>query len=84
MIQETDFECVEVPVEEPDDGQFLVRNLYFAFEPAMRGWLNDVKSYVPPVGLGEVMRASTVVLLPSPATGSVAAPLSCGQSKSTN
>ena len=37
-----------------------MRNLYFAFEPAMRGWLNDVRSYVPPVQLGEVMRASAV------------------------
>ena len=60
MIKENDFECVEVPVRAPDPGEFLVRNLYFAFEPAMRGWLNDVKSYMPPVGLGEVMRASTV------------------------
>jgi len=60
MIQESDFERVDVPVENPSDGEFLVRNLYLAFEPAMRGWLNDVKSYVPPVGIGEVMRASTV------------------------
>lgn len=60
MIRESDFECVEVPIRRPEAGEFLVRNLYFAFEPAMRGWLNDVKSYVPPVGIGEVMRASTV------------------------
>lgn len=60
MVQESDFECVEAPIPEPDAGQVLVRNLYFAFEPAMRGWLNDVKSYVPPVGIGEVMRASCV------------------------
>lgn len=60
MVQESDFEYVEEPVPELGDGEFLIRNLYFAFEPAMRGWLNDVKSYVPPVQLGEVMRASTV------------------------
>lgn len=60
MIKESDFERVDEPVGEPGEGEFLVRNLYFAFEPAMRGWLNDVKSYVPPVGIGEVMRASTV------------------------
>ena len=60
MVKESDFELVQEPVPSPGDGEVLIRNHYLAFEPAMRGWLNDVKSYVPPVGLGEVMRASTV------------------------
>ena len=61
MVKESDFEYVETPVAELlAEDEFLVRNLYFAFEPAMRGWLNDVKSYVPPVQIGEVMRSSTV------------------------
>lgn len=45
---------------QPGDGQFLVRNAYISLDPAMRGWMNDGKSYVPPVGLGEVMRAGAV------------------------
>jgi len=60
MVRETDFEFGEEPLAPIEDGQILVRNLYLAFEPAMRGWLNDVPSYIPPVGLGEVMRASAV------------------------
>jgi len=60
MVDESHFERVEAPLGSPGEGEFLVRNLYLAFEPAMRGWLNDVKSYVPPVGLGEVMRSSGV------------------------
>lgn len=60
MVKESDFELKSEPVPALADGQLLVKSLYFAFEPAMRGWLNDVKSYIPPVGLGEVMRASTV------------------------
>jgi hypothetical protein len=60
MIQESDFEYKEVPVPELEEGEVLVRNLYLAFEPAMRGWVDDVPSYIPPVGLGEVMRSSTV------------------------
>ena len=60
MVKESDFEYVEAPIPSPGDGEFLVRNLYFAFEPAMRGWLNDVRSYVPPVQIGEVMRAASV------------------------
>ena len=60
MVKVTDFERIDDPLPDLEEGQFLVRNIYLAFEPAMRGWLNDVKSYVPPVQIGEVMRASTV------------------------
>jgi len=60
MVKESDFELVQEPVPEPGDGEMVVRNCYLAFEPAMRGWLDDVPSYLPPVGIGEVMRASTV------------------------
>ena len=60
MIAESDFEYKEEPVPAIKDGEVLVRNLYLAFEPAMRGWVDDVPSYIPPVALGEVMRASTV------------------------
>jgi NADPH-dependent curcumin reductase CurA len=60
MVEQSNFELVEEPAGSPGEGEFLVRNLYLAFEPAMRGWLNDVKSYVPPVAIGEVMRASAV------------------------
>ena len=60
MIAESNFEYKEEPVREIEDGEVLVRNLYLAFEPAMRGWVDDVPSYIPPVAIGEVMRASTV------------------------
>ena len=53
----SDFEFVEEAVREPADGEFLVRNQYVSLDPAMRGWMNEGKSYVPPVGIGEVMRA---------------------------
>lgn len=45
------------PVPEPGEGEFLVRMEYISLDPAMRGWMNEGKSYVPPVGIGEVMRA---------------------------
>src|SRR5881409_3181171 len=47
----------EAPVADPGPGQILVRTLWLSFEPAQRGWINDVRSYVPPVAIGEVMRA---------------------------
>ncbi len=45
---------------EPGPGQFLIRVLWLSFDPTQRGWLNDVESYVPPVAIGEVMRAGAV------------------------
>ena len=45
---------------EPDDGQFVVKQEYISLDPAMRGWMRNVRSYIPPVGIGEVMRAGSV------------------------
>ena len=59
MVTESNFQYHEAPVPELEDGQFLVRNCYIAFEPAMRGWMDDRPSYIPPIQLGEVMRAVT-------------------------
>ncbi|KAL1855267.1 hypothetical protein Daus18300_011173 [Diaporthe australafricana] len=42
------------------DGEVLVETLYLSLDPAMRGWLDDVRSYVPPVQIGEVMRGSVI------------------------
>ena len=44
-------------LDEPADGEVHVAVTHLSLDPAMRGWLNDVRSYVPPVGIGEVMRA---------------------------
>ena len=48
------------PVAEPAAGGVLVKTLALSLDPAMRGWMNDAKSYIPPVGIGEVMRAGGV------------------------
>lgn len=56
-IDQDTFRYQETPLGEPGPGQVLVRNMYLSLDPAMRGWLNDAKSYIPPVGIGEVMRA---------------------------
>jgi NADPH-dependent curcumin reductase CurA len=51
------FDYVEEELGEPGDGEVVVRVKYLSLDPAMRGWMMDRPSYVPPVGLGEVMRA---------------------------
>ncbi len=48
------------PVPEPGEGQFLLRTEYVSLDPAMRGWMNEGRSYIPPVQIGEVMRAGVV------------------------
>jgi NADPH-dependent curcumin reductase CurA len=60
MVRESDFELREAARPAPGDGQVLVRNRLLAFEPAMRGWIDDQPSYIPPVPIGEVMRGVTV------------------------
>jgi len=53
-----DFTTEAVP--EPASGGVLVRTLFLSLDPAMRGWMNDAKSYIAPVGVGEVMRAGGI------------------------
>jgi len=48
------------PVAEPGPGGVLVKTLYLSLDPAMRGWMNEGKSYIPPVEIGAVMRAGGV------------------------
>src|SRR3984893_13518461 len=54
------WELREEPVREPGEGEVLVKLLYISLAPAMRGWISEIPSYIPPVGLGEVMRALAV------------------------
>lgn len=54
------WEYTETQVPEIGPGQLLVKVEYISLDPAMRGWLNDAKSYIEPVQIGDVMRAGTV------------------------
>jgi NADPH-dependent curcumin reductase CurA len=60
MVGREHFDYVEEPVPELQDGQVLVEVLYVSLDPAMRGWMAEGRSYIPPVEIGEVMRAGTV------------------------
>ena len=56
----SDWTFAEEPVGTPGAGGVLVKVLQLSLDPAMRGWMNEGKSYIPPVGIGEVMRAGGV------------------------
>ena len=57
LPKRSDWLYTEQPVAQPGDGEVLIRIRYISLDPAMRGWMNDGRSYVAPVGIGEVMRA---------------------------
>jgi NADPH-dependent curcumin reductase CurA len=59
-ISASDFTLGTEPVTEPTDGEVLVKVTYLSLDPAMRGWMRDAPSYIPPVELGAVMRAGGV------------------------
>jgi NADPH-dependent curcumin reductase len=60
LVTREDFDIREEPVPEPREGEFRVRAEYLSLDPAMRGWMNEGRSYVPPIGIGEVMRGYAV------------------------
>jgi NADPH-dependent curcumin reductase CurA len=60
IVRREDFDYVEEPVPELAEGQVLVKISYVSLDPAMRGWMAEGRSYIPPVQIGEVMRAGTV------------------------
>lgn len=54
------FSIDTAPVSDLKAGEFLVHNQFLSVDPAMRGWVNDAPNYLPPVPLGDVMRAFSV------------------------
>jgi len=57
MPKRSDWNYTEEPVRDLAPGEVLVKLLYISLDPAMRGWMNESKSYIEPVKIGDVMRA---------------------------
>jgi NADPH-dependent curcumin reductase CurA len=60
MISEANWKLQQAPVPELAEGEALVQTLYLSCDPTQRGWMEDRPSYMPPVGIGEVMRAGSI------------------------
>ena len=60
MPKASDWSHTTEAVAEPAEGGVTLKTLSLSLDPAMRGWMNEGKSYIPPVGIGEVMRAGGV------------------------
>lgn len=55
-----DFSLVTEAAPDLAEGQFLIRNHYASLDPAIRGWMDDAPSYMPPIPLSDPVRATTV------------------------
>lgn len=55
-----DFAMTDAPMPTLGDGQLLIRNRFFSMEPAIRGWLDDKPNYLPPIQLGQAIRAPSM------------------------
>ena len=60
LVTPDTFAVKDAPIAEPGDGEVRIKIAYVSLDPAMRGWMNEGKSYIPPVELGAVMRAGAV------------------------
>ena len=60
IVGPDNFSFQEAPLPALEEGGVLLRNLMLSFDPTQRGWMEDHPSYVPPVRIGEVMRAGGV------------------------
>lgn len=54
------WKLVESEIPTPKEGEFLIKIEYVSLDPAMRGWINEGKSYIAPVEINAVMRAGGV------------------------
>jgi NADPH-dependent curcumin reductase CurA len=59
-LKDDDFKWVETPPREPGEGEVMVRTLYLGFDPAQKGWMENIGGYVAPTEIGEVMRGSGI------------------------
>ncbi len=60
LPKRSDWKLTEEPVPDPAPGQVVIKSLYISLDPAMRGWMNEGRSYIEPVKIGDVMRAGAV------------------------
>jgi NADPH-dependent curcumin reductase CurA len=60
VVGPADTELISTPAPRPADGEALLRTTYVGIDAAARTWLDDQPGYLPPVALGEVIRAAGI------------------------
>jgi len=60
QLEDADFKLQEVPLTAPGEDEVLVKTLYLGFDPAQKGWMENISNYVDPLNVGDIMRGSGV------------------------
>ena len=60
VIEPGDFQLVETEIGSAGEGQILLRTRYLGFDPAQKGWMENIADYVAPMAIGDVMRGSAI------------------------
>lgn len=59
-LLDTDFELTSKDIAKPEAGQVVAKTLYLGFDPAMKGWMENIGGYMAPMAIGDLMRGSTI------------------------
>ncbi|MHA7820489.1 MAG: NADP-dependent oxidoreductase [Erythrobacter sp.] len=59
-IEDGDFKLAETELAEPQSGEMLLKTHYLGFDPAQKGWMENIADYVAPMNIGDVMRGSGI------------------------
>ena len=59
-IKDSDFEYKETEIREPNENEVLLENLVIEFQPAQKGWMEQISNYVAPLEIGDVMRCGGI------------------------
>ena len=57
---ENDFKLVTSELPDPGPGEMLLKMHYLGFDPAQKGWMENIADYVAPMAIGDVMRGSGI------------------------
>jgi NADPH-dependent curcumin reductase CurA len=61
QIADDDLKLVSAELRAPAPGEMLLKTLYLGFDPAQKGWMENVADYVAPMAIGDVMRGSAIM-----------------------
>jgi NADPH-dependent curcumin reductase CurA len=59
-IEDGDFKLVETTIDDPAEGEMLLQTRWLGFDPAQKGWMENIADYVAPMAIGDVMRGSGI------------------------
>ena len=60
-LADDDLRMSETVLAAPEPGEMLLRTRFLGFDPAQKGWMENVADYVAPMAIGDVMRGSAIL-----------------------